>query len=192
MRMAWGKADKAPGRKREQKQRLARQQKRKDFAKNMERAFELSCVFCTVTDIATVPSGDLEQKYVDWAISQYRQVKFKEPMKQQYKAMDEQWYEIATTAAACKKATDARTYPKRRAQQKLAAAKFRADRTQSRIEAAQSIAAEMQAKKQERAVAAAAFLQDVITERVGAAIQAKLQERVGAAMQAEMQERELR
>ncbi len=105
--MAW-KPDKAPGRKREQKLRLARQQKRKDFAKNMERAFELSCVFCTVTDIATVPSGDLEQKYVDWAISQYRQVKFKEPMNQQYKDMDEQWYEIATTAAACKKATDSR------------------------------------------------------------------------------------
>ncbi len=64
--------------------------------------------------------------------------------------MDEQWYEIATTDAACKKATDARTYPKRRAQHQRAVAKFRADRTQSRIEGAQSIAAEMQAKMQQR------------------------------------------
>ena len=130
----------------------SRTQQRKDFAKNMERAEKLSREYCKAKDIATVPTGGLEQKFVDWALDHYRLLKFNEAMSQPHKAMDEQWYEIATTAEACKKATEARTYPKRRAQQKLAAAKFRADRTQSRIEAAQSIAAEMQAKKQERAL----------------------------------------
>ena len=41
--MAW-KPDKAPKRKREQKQRLARQQERKDFAANMQRALQLNVI----------------------------------------------------------------------------------------------------------------------------------------------------
>ena len=149
--MAW-KPDKAPGRKREQKQRLARQQKRKDFAKNMERADDAAHKWYSGTFDVSVftPSSALDQKFVDWAINRYTYLKHSEPMSKKHKDMHAQWNEILATAAACKKATDARTYPKRRAQQKLAAAKFRADRTQSRIEAAQSIAAEMQAKKQER------------------------------------------
>jgi hypothetical protein len=182
MRMAWGKADKAPGRKREQKQRLARQQKRKDFAKNMERAAEMAQKWYSeppslTYNLSILPTLDV--KFVDWAINRYRylQSAVVNPMTKKHKAMHEQWNEIVATAEACKKATDARTYPKRRAQHKRTVAKFRADRTQSRIEAAQSIAAEMQAKKQERAVAAVAFLEDVITERVGAAMQAKMQER---------------
>jgi hypothetical protein len=183
MRIVW-KPDKAPGRKREQKQRLERQQKRKDFAKIMERAFELSCVFCTVTDIATVPTGDLEQKYVDWAISQYRQVKFKEPMNQQHNDMDLNWREIVVTAKACAKATEARTYPKRMAKHKLAVAKIRADRTQSRIEAAERIGAEMQAKMQERI---AAGMQAKMQEHLAAEVQAKMQEHLAAEMQAKME-----
>ena len=154
MPVKW-KPDKAPGKKRERKARLKRTQQRKDFAKNMERAEKLSREYCMAKDIATVPTGGLEQKFVDWAVDHYRLLKFNEAMSQPHKAMDEQWYEIATTAAACKKATDARTYPKRRAQQKLAAAKFRADRMQSRIEAAGHIAAEMHAKMQEREMQAA-------------------------------------
>ncbi len=153
--MAW-KPDKAPGRKREQKQRLARQQKRKDFAKNMERAEETAQKWYNETyDLSVfMPPSALADDFIDWAINRYRYLKSPvvSPMTKKNKNMQEQWNEIVATAAACKKATEARTYPKRRAQQKLAAAKFRADRTQSRIEAAQSIAAEMQAKKQERAL----------------------------------------
>ena len=122
--MAW-KPDKAPGRKREQKLRLARQQKRKDFAKNMERAFELSCVFCTVTDIATVPSGDLEQKYVDWAIAKFRHERFKQPLNKLHQDMHNTWQEILTTAEACAKATEARLHPQRMEARKSAAARFR-------------------------------------------------------------------
>ncbi len=48
------------------------------------------------------------------------------------------------TAEACKKATEVRTYPKRRAQQKRAVAKFRADRMLERIEASERIGAKMQ------------------------------------------------
>jgi hypothetical protein len=153
MRMAWGKADKAPGRKREQKQRLARQQKRKDFAKNMERADEIAHKWYSGTyDLSIVPVYALADEFVDWAINRYRYLKHSDPMTKKHKNMHAQWNEILATAEACKKATDAHTYPKRRAQHKLAVAKFRADRMQSRIEAAQSIAAEMQAKKQERAL----------------------------------------
>jgi hypothetical protein len=66
--------------------------------------------------------------------------------------MEEQWNEIVATAAACKKATEARTYPKRMAKHKLAVAKIRADRTQSRIEASQRVGAVMQAKMEQRAL----------------------------------------
>jgi len=128
------KPDKARGAKREQKQRLERTQQRKDFAVNMERAFELSCVYCTATDIATVSTGNLEQKYVDWAVSQYRQVKFKESMSQQHNDMHDNWREICVTAAACAKATEARTYAKRKQLQKRAAAAFRERKMQKRLQ----------------------------------------------------------
>jgi hypothetical protein len=153
MRMAW-KPDKAPGRKREQKQRLARQQKRKDFAKNMERAEKLAQELYNGTkwaiNVKTDNTLGLEQKYRDWAIKKFHSRKFGGSLSKMYKDMEDTWNEILATAEACKKATDARTYPKRRAQQKLAAAKFRADRMQSRIEASQRVGAVLHAKMQER------------------------------------------
>jgi hypothetical protein len=91
MRMAW-KPDKAPGRKREQKQRLARQQKRKDFVKNMERATELPQKWKSGNfDLFIVM--DLEIKFVNWAISRYRDLKFGEEMSQKHKNMSDQWRE---------------------------------------------------------------------------------------------------
>jgi lysine/ornithine N-monooxygenase len=104
------KPDKARGAKREQKQRLERTQQRKDFAVNMERAKELVQVYCTATDIATVPTGNLEQKYVDWALSRYRDLKFNEEMSQLHKNMSDMWREILVTAKACEKATEARVH----------------------------------------------------------------------------------
>ncbi len=94
--------------------------------------------------------GSLEPKFVDWALAKYRHEAFKEEMSKQHKNMSKTWLEILQTADACAKATEARTYPKRRAQQKLAAAKFRADRMQSRIEASHRVCVAMQAKMQER------------------------------------------
>jgi len=109
--MKW-KPDKAPGRKREQQQRLERTQQRKDFAVNMERAFELTLKLCNGTKTAIDVRGDdtlgLEQKYRDWAIQEYHHRKFRTPMSQLYKDMDETWREIIVTAAACAKATAAR------------------------------------------------------------------------------------
>jgi len=128
------KPDKARGAKREQKQRLERTQQRKDFAVNMERAKELVQVYCTATDIATVPTGNLEQKYVDWALSRYRDLKFKEEMSQLHKNMSHMWREIIVTAAACAKATEARTYAKRKQLQKRAAAAFRERKMQKRLQ----------------------------------------------------------
>ncbi len=176
--MAW-KPDKAPGRKREQKQRLARQQKRKDFAKNMERAEALARKWCTKNYEFCVQKGEppLALKFLDWAINRYRYLKHSDPMTKKHKDMHAQWNEILTTAEACKKATDSLWYAVRKVRRDRAVAKFRADRTQSYIENAERIGAAMQAKMQQRAVAAVAFLEDVITERVGAAMQAKLQER---------------
>ncbi len=153
--MAW-KPDKAPGRKREQKQRLARQQKRKDFAKNMEHAEETAQKWYKKNYDVSVfkPSDALDLKFVDWAIDRYYYLKSPvlNPMSQKHKNMEEQWNEIVATAAACKKATEARTYPKRMAKHKLAVAKIRADRTQSRIEASQRVGAVMQAKMEQRAL----------------------------------------
>ena len=81
--MAW-KPDKAPGRKREQKQRRERQQKRKDFAKNMEQAEALASEYLKLShahpNMAAVKTGGLEQKYVDWALSRYDYLKFCTPM----------------------------------------------------------------------------------------------------------------
>ena len=128
------KPDKARGAKREQKQRLERTQQRKDFAVNMERAKELVQVYCTATDIATVPTGNLEQKYVDWALSRYRDLKFNEEMSQLHKNMSDMWREILVTAAACAKATEARTYAKRKQLQKRAAAAFRERKMQKRLQ----------------------------------------------------------
>jgi hypothetical protein len=123
MPLKW-KPDKAPGRKREQKQRLARQQKRKDFAKNMECADDAAHKWYNGTyDLAIVPVLDL--KFVDWAFDRFRDLKHNEEMLQKHKNMHAQWNEIVATAAACKKATEARTGPKRRAQIKRAAAALR-------------------------------------------------------------------
>jgi hypothetical protein len=149
MRMAWGKADKAPGRKREQKQRLARQQKRKDFAKNMERASDAAHEWYSGTYDPSILSA-LDPKFVEWAISRYRYLKHSDPMTKKHKDMYEQWREIVATAEACKKATEVRWYAVRKVRRDRAVAKFRADRTQSYIENAERIAVEIQAKKQER------------------------------------------
>jgi hypothetical protein len=109
--MKW-KPDKAPGRKREQQQRLERTQKRKHFAKNMERAEELAQKLYNGTKTAIDVRGDdtlgLEQKYRDWAIQKYHYLKFRTPMSQLHKDMDETWREIIVTAEACAKATAAR------------------------------------------------------------------------------------
>ena len=131
------KPDKARGAKREQKQRLERTQQRKDFAVNMELAFELTLKLCNGTKTAIDVRGDdtlgLEQKYRDWAIQEYHHRKFRTPMSQLYKDMDETWREIIVTAEACAKATAARTYAKRRAQQKHAAEAFRKRRFGERM-----------------------------------------------------------
>lgn len=150
--MQW-KPDKARGRKRENKQKRKRQQERKDFAKNMSQAAELADEWCSGTyDLSIMPAPALADEFVDWAINRYKHLKFCDPMSQKHKDMHETWNEIVATAEACKKATEARTYPKRREQQKRAVAKFRADRTQARIEAAARIGAKMQAGMQERAL----------------------------------------
>jgi len=132
------KPDKARGAKREQKQRLERTQQRKDFAVNMERAFELTLKLCNGTKTAIDVRGDdtlgLEQKYRDWAIQEYHHRKFRTPMSQLYKDMDETWREIIVTAAACAKATEARTYAKRKQLQKRAAAAFRERKMQKRLQ----------------------------------------------------------
>jgi hypothetical protein len=151
MRMAW-KPDKAPGRKREQKQRLARQQKRKDFAKNMERAEAIAQTWHKATYEKAVLITDLDGKFIDWALSRHRDLLSGEEMSQKHKNMHAQWNEILATAEACKKATDARWYAVRKVRRDRAVAKFRADRMQSRIEASQRVGAVMHAKMQERAM----------------------------------------
>jgi len=109
--MKW-KPDKAPGRKREQLQRLERTQKRKDFANNMERAEQLKQVYLTTdpSKLAAVNTGGLELKFVDYALSKYREEKFKQPLTQLHKDMAETWCEILATAEACAKATEARIH----------------------------------------------------------------------------------
>jgi hypothetical protein len=113
MRMQW-KPDKARGAKREQKQRLERTQKRKDFANNMERAEELAQELYNGTKTAIDVRGDdtlgLEQKYRDWAIEKYHYRKLRTPLSQLHKDMDETWREILATAEACAKATEARIH----------------------------------------------------------------------------------
>ena len=114
--MKW-KPDKARGAKREQKQRLERQQKSKDFAKNMERAEALVRDYHNGTNITVVYTGDLEPKFVDWALSKYRHDKFKEEMSKQYQNMEKEWREIVASAAACAKASEARIEAKRKEMQ---------------------------------------------------------------------------
>jgi hypothetical protein len=112
MRMAW-KPDKAPRRKREQKERLERQQFRKDFAANMQRALQLFHEFDSgAKNVASFVSDvlDLEQKYVDWAIAKFRHERFKQPMNKVHQDMHDTWQEILTTAKACEKATEARIH----------------------------------------------------------------------------------
>jgi hypothetical protein len=151
--MKW-KPDKARGSKRENKQKLKRQQERKEFAKNMQRAEETAQKWCNETYDMTMfmPGSELADEFVDWAIRRYKHLNGSENMSQKHKDMYDTWQEIVATAEACKKATAARTYTKRREQQKRAAAAFRADRTQARLEAAARIGAKMQAKMQERAL----------------------------------------
>ena len=154
MPVKW-KPDKAPGKKRERKARLKRTQQRKDFVKNMEEAELLVRDYERGVDFTAPYVGSLEPKFVDWALAKYRHEAFKEEMSKEHKNMSKTWLEILQTADACAKATEARTYPKRRARQKLAAAKFRADRMQSRIEASQRVGAVLHAKMQEREMQAA-------------------------------------
>jgi hypothetical protein len=133
MRMSW-KPDKAPKRKREQKQRLARQQERKDFAANMERAKELVQAYCSAKNIATVPTGGLGQKYVDWALSRYRDLKLNEEMSQLHKNMSDMWREILVTAKACAKATEARVHSQGKKAHARACTKELERREQKRIQ----------------------------------------------------------
>ena len=107
MRMQW-KPDKAPKRKREQKQRLARQQKRKDFAENMQRAEALSREYYNAAYPSDVCPGDLAQEFASWAFCKYRHDKFNEPLTKLHQDMDENWREIVLTAEACAKASAAR------------------------------------------------------------------------------------
>ncbi len=95
-------------------------------------------------------TGDLEPKFVDWALAKYRHDKFGEEMSKQHKNMSKTWLEILVTGETCAKATEARTYPKRRAQQKLVVAKLRANRMQSSIEVSERIGDAIQGKMQER------------------------------------------
>ena len=119
------KPDKAPARKRGQKQRLERQQCRKVFAENMERAEKLAWVYVEAKNIKAVNTFGLDEKFVKWAEEKYRSLKFGEPTSKAFKYMRETWREIRQTAEACAKATAARTYAKRKAMQKRAAEAFR-------------------------------------------------------------------
>jgi len=127
MPIKW-KPDKAPRRKREQKERLERQQFRKDFAANMQRALQLFHEFDSGTkNVGSFVSDvlDLEQKYVDWAIAKFRHERFKQPLNKLHQDMHNTWQEILVTTAACEKATEARLHPKRMEARKSAAARFR-------------------------------------------------------------------
>ncbi len=124
MPLRW-KPDKPTQRKLEQRLRLERQQVRKDFAKNMERAEELAREYSSAADAAAVDTGDLAQQFVAWALTRFDYLKSCNPMSEEHKDMDETWREILRTTEACKAATAARTYAKRREAQKRAADAFR-------------------------------------------------------------------
>ena len=141
------KPDRARGSKRESRQRLERQQSRKEFAKNMARADDYARQWYNDSAIGQ-PAHPLELKFIDWAIAKYKYLKHCEEMSQPHKDMTATWREISASAEACAKATAARWSAKRNAAKERAVAKFRANRTQSRIEAAERIAAEMQQRHQ--------------------------------------------
>ena len=147
MPMKW-KPDKARGSQRENKQKLKRQQERKEFAKNMQRAEETAQKWCNENYDMTMfmPASELADEFVDYAIRRYKHLKFSDPMSQKHKDMHDTWQEIVATAAACKKATAALWQAKHRAQQKRAAAAFRAERTQARLEAAAELVIEISAE----------------------------------------------
>ena len=119
------KPDKAHGSKRENKQRLERQQSRKDFAKNMHEAEALVRDYEMGLNTTLPYVGDLPPKFVDWALGKYRHDKYKEEMSKQHQDMSRTWSEILVTAEACAKATEARLHPKRMEARKSAAARFR-------------------------------------------------------------------
>lgn len=107
--MKW-KPDKATGKKREQKQRLTRQQKRKEFAKNMQRAEETAQKWCNESYDMTMfmPASALADEFVDYAIRRYKQLMFSDLMSQKHQDMYDTWLEIVVTAEACAKATSMR------------------------------------------------------------------------------------
>ena len=128
------KPDKPPARKRGQKQRLERHKMRKDFAANMERAEKLAWVYYDAPNIKAVYTGGLEEKFVKWAEEKYHWLKFKEPTSKAFNDMAETWREIVITREACAKATEARTYPKRKEMQRRAVAAFRERKFRKRME----------------------------------------------------------
>ena len=108
MPMKW-KPDKARGSKRENKQKLKRQQERKVFAKNMEIADNIAQkLYMGIYDLSVIPTSVLSHEFVDWAIRRYKHLKFSDPMSQKHQDMYDTWQEIVATAEACKKATAAR------------------------------------------------------------------------------------
>ena len=121
MKMTW-KPDRETGTKREQRFRRERQQIRKTFTANMERADVLCDAYCSATDVAAVNTGDLEQKFVEWAFAKYRHRKFKEPLSEEHIDMSENWREIVVTTEACATATAARMEANRVKKQKRMAA----------------------------------------------------------------------
>ncbi len=122
MPLKW-KPDRETGTKREQRFRLERQKIRKTFAQNMQRAEDLYHVYYSAADVKTVDTGDLEQKFVEWAFGKYRHEKFKEALSKEHIDMTENWREIVVTTETCKKAMEARLEANRvKRQQRRAAA----------------------------------------------------------------------
>jgi hypothetical protein len=107
MPLKW-KPDRETGTKREQRFRRERQQIRKRFAENMQRAKELYHVYYSAADVLTVETGDLEQKFVEWALGMYRHEKLKEPLSKEHYDMSANYREIVVTTEACKAATAGR------------------------------------------------------------------------------------
>jgi hypothetical protein len=107
MPLKW-KPDKGTGQKREQRLRLERQQIRRTFVENMERADKLYHVYYSAANIATVDTGSLEQKFVEWAFGKYRHEKFKEALSEEHLDMNDNWREIVLTREECATATEAR------------------------------------------------------------------------------------
>ena len=109
MPMKW-KPDKARGSKRENKQKLKRQQERKEFAKNMQRAEETAQKWCNENYDMTMfmPASELADEFVDYAIRRYKQLNGTQNMSQKHQDMYDTWLEIVVTAEACAKATSMR------------------------------------------------------------------------------------